>query len=147
MTMRRWFVVLVGAALFVPGTQTVLGAGGKQAARFASLEAQAPEVARAQALAWLKGAAAGDAAKLQRAEAIWKQEDRTVLDRLADTFALGSADAARLLTAARNPLSAPPTEVPDGAPVAKPVVSKVEVMTYPHARKVISDPSNRNGVL
>jgi hypothetical protein len=112
MTMRRWFAVLVGAALCVQGTQTVLGADEKKAARFASLEAQAPEVARAQALAWLKDAARGDAAKLQRAEAIWKQEDRTVLDRLADTFALGNADAARLLAKARNPLSAPPTEVP-----------------------------------
>jgi hypothetical protein len=111
MTMRRWFAVLVGAALCVQGTQTVLGADGKQAARFASLEAQAPEAARAQALAWLKNAG-GDAAKLRRAEAIWRQEDRTVLDRLADTFALGNADAARLLTAARNPLSVAPTAVP-----------------------------------
>jgi hypothetical protein len=112
MTMRHWFAVMVGAALCVQGTQNVLGADGKQAARFASLEAQAPEVARAQALAWLKDAARGDTAKLQRAEAIWRQEDRTVLDRLADTFALGNADAARLLVEARNPLSAPPTAVP-----------------------------------
>src|SRR5438477_244139 len=82
MTMRRWFAVLVGAALFVQGSQTVRGADGKQAARFASLEAQAPEVARAQALAWLKGAAPGDAAKLQRAEAIWKQEAGTTVTRL-----------------------------------------------------------------
>ena len=112
MTSRRWFAVLVGAALFAQGTQTVLGADGKQAARFASLEAQAPEAARAQALAWLKDAAAGDAAKLQRAEALWKQEDRTVLDRLADTFALGSADAARLLAETRNPLAPAPVKVP-----------------------------------
>src|SRR5205823_4892368 len=84
----------------------------KKTARFASLEGIAPEAARARALAWFKETVRNDAARMWQFEAIWKQDDRTVLDRLADTFTLGSADAARLLTEARNPLAAPPTQVP-----------------------------------
>src|SRR5262249_27031181 len=88
-----------------------LGDDGKKAARFMSLESQAPEAARARALAWLKDAAAGDADKLRRAEALWRQEDRTVLDRLAGTFPLGNADAAPPLAQARGPQAPAPTEV------------------------------------
>jgi hypothetical protein len=110
MTSVRRFAILAAAILLAQGTATA--ADGKQGARFTTLESQTPETAQAQALAWLKQAAPNDAAKLRSFEALWKQEDRTVLDRLADTFALGSADAARLLAEARNPLAAPPTEIP-----------------------------------
>ena len=36
-----------------------------------------------------------------------------MLDRLADTFALGNADAAKILTEARHPLSPAPVKVPE----------------------------------
>src|SRR5262249_6714198 len=49
---------------------------------------------------------------LQKFDAIWKRGDGTVLDRVADTLALGDAQAARLLAEARDPLAPAPTEVP-----------------------------------
>src|SRR4051794_13141056 len=71
-----------------------------------------PEVARARAEAWLKEVARGDAAKTQQLASVWSQESRSVVDRLADTFALGSPEAAKLLREARDPLSPAPTAVP-----------------------------------
>jgi len=67
---------------------------------------------RARAQAWLKEVAKGDAATTQRFEAIWRQESRSTLDRLADTLALGDADAAKLLAEARNLAVVPALEVP-----------------------------------
>jgi len=69
-------------------------------------------VARARAEAWLKGAVNGDAARMQQFQALWKNGDRAVLDLVADTLALGNADAAKLLAAARNPLAVPPLQAP-----------------------------------
>jgi hypothetical protein len=112
MTTGRWFAALVGAVLLVQGAQTTNGADAKKGARFASLESQTPEAVQAKALAWFKDAVKGDAARLARFQAIWKQDDRTIVDRLADTFVLGSADAARLMAEARNPLTPAPTKVP-----------------------------------
>ena len=84
----------------------------KRGATFGALEGLTPEVARARAEAWLKQVAPGDPAKTRQFASIWNQEDRSVLDRLAQTFALGNAAAARLLAEARNPLSPAPTQVP-----------------------------------
>jgi len=67
---------------------------------------------RARADAWLQQVAKGDATKTQQFEAIWRQEDRSALDRLADTLALGDADAAKLLGEARNLAAVPPLDVP-----------------------------------
>jgi len=78
---------------------------------FGPLEAVTPDAARARALAWLKEAAPGDAAKLADFDKIWKQ-DRPVLDLVADTFALGNADAAKLLREARDVTVPAPTTVP-----------------------------------
>src|SRR5262249_49166968 len=43
---------------------------------------------------------------------IWAKTDRSVLDRLTNTFALGSPDAGKLLAEARDPKSPAPTKVP-----------------------------------
>jgi len=103
----------MGAALFATGGQTAFADGGKKAgARFATLEGMAPEAAQARALAWLKDATRNDAAKVAQFTQIWKQEDRPVIDRLADTFSLGSPAAAALLREARNPTAPAPLEVP-----------------------------------
>jgi hypothetical protein len=112
MKTRRWLAVLMGAALLVAGGQTALAQNGKKAgARFATLEGMAPEAAQAKALAWLKEATKNDAGKLAEFQKVW-QGDRPVIDRLADTFVLGSPQAAALLREARNPVAPAPTEVP-----------------------------------
>jgi hypothetical protein len=84
----------------------------KRRATFGALEGLTPEAAQTQAAAWLKEVAPGDPAKTRQFEAIWKHEERSAVDRLADTFALANPAAARLLGEARSPLTAPPTEVP-----------------------------------
>src|SRR5262249_2921937 len=52
-----------------------------------------------------------DTAAHESFTAIWDQPDRPVLDRVAGAFALGHAEAARLLVAARDPVAAAPKEV------------------------------------
>jgi polyhydroxyalkanoate synthesis regulator phasin len=79
---------------------------------FGALEATSPEKARAQAEAWLKEVGKTDATTTTRFTAIWAQDERPVLDRLADTFALGDERAAKLLADARDPLTSAPTSVP-----------------------------------
>ncbi len=83
----------------------------KQKLTFGALEATSPEAARAQAEAWLKATPNG-AAKLQQFQSIWKQDGLSVLERLAETFALGNAQAAQLLRDANNPLAPAPTAMP-----------------------------------
>jgi hypothetical protein len=103
----------MGVALFAAGGQTAFADGGKKAgARFETLEGMAPDIAQARALAWLKDATKNDAAKAAQFKKIWEQEDRPVIDRLSDTFTLGSPAAAALLREARNPTAPAPTEVP-----------------------------------
>jgi hypothetical protein len=110
--MRHFILSAAALAFLLAGSQAV-SANEKKEIAFGALEAVAIDAAKARAADWLKEAGKNDPATLQRFETIWKQEDRTVLDRLADTFALANADAANLLAEARNPLSLAPTKVPD----------------------------------
>jgi hypothetical protein len=78
---------------------------------FGELQAPSPGEARSQALAWLQGAGKADVATLKKFEEIWSI-DRPVLDRVAQTLALGDAEAAKLLAEARDPSKPAPTTVP-----------------------------------
>ncbi len=106
---RWWIIVAIG--LLLVGSGPAL-ADGKRVITFGALEATKAETARAQAEAWLKQIGKADAATMQQFAAVWGREDRTVLDRVADSLALGNADAARLLEAARNPAAPAPVAVP-----------------------------------
>jgi hypothetical protein len=92
--------------------QSRAGDARKPALAFGALEAVSPEAARAQAEAWLKQVGKTDPATTARFQEIWKQEERPVIDRLSDTFVLGSEAAAKLLAEARDPLAPAPTAVP-----------------------------------
>jgi uncharacterized membrane protein YgcG len=81
-------------------------------AAFGILKGAAADAVQAKAIAWLKQATKNDSAKIAQAAALWTRPDYSTLDDLADTFALGSADAAQLLKVVRDPLTPPPTEVP-----------------------------------
>jgi len=83
----------------------------KEIASFGTLRATAPDLARSQAEEWLKSVGKTDAASQKAFADVWSG-DRTVLDQVADTLALGNADARKLLDDARDPKSAAPTEVP-----------------------------------
>jgi hypothetical protein len=76
---------------------------------FGALRTAPVEVAKAKAADWLKSTGKMD----QKAfEAIWANEDMTVLDKVAETFKIGSADAAKLLAESANAENAPPKAVP-----------------------------------
>jgi hypothetical protein len=83
----------------------------KSTPAFGVLQSATPEAAKAQAMDWLKSAGKTDDASQKAFDAIWST-DRPTLDKLADTFALGSPDAAKLLADARNPDAAAPQEAP-----------------------------------
>jgi hypothetical protein len=102
----------LGVLLF-GGSQALIGNDKERVVSFGALEAVTPEAARAQAAAWLKNVGKADAATLAKLDVIWKQNDRPLLDRLADTLALGSGEADRLLREARDPFAPPPVKVAD----------------------------------
>lgn len=89
------------------------GAAERREVAFGALEPSSAEAVQAKAAAWLKETGKTDPATLERFQAIWKQQDRTVLDRLAETFALGNVEAANLLKEGREPHTAAPTKVPE----------------------------------
>jgi hypothetical protein len=79
---------------------------------FGMLKAPAADQVRAQALDWLKATGKADEAAFKSFETVWAQADRPLLDRVADTLALGDPEAARLLSEARNSTAPAPQEVP-----------------------------------
>lgn len=85
----------------------------KEFVAFGSLRSVSLESARTQALDWLKSTGKTDAASMQAFEAIWSApEGPSILERLARTFALGDAEADKLLKEASDPAGAAPTSVP-----------------------------------
>jgi hypothetical protein len=108
---------ILALSLTVPllGALAVQGAERSKAPRevasFGTLQAASADAVRAQALDWLKGVGKNDAASQKAFDAIWKT-DRPVIDRLADTFALGDPAAAKLLADARDVSKPAPTNVP-----------------------------------
>lgn len=79
---------------------------------FGSLKAPSIDKARADAKAWLKSVGKDDAATQAKFDKIWKDTDRSVLDRVADTLALGNEEAAKLLAEVADTTSPAPMAVP-----------------------------------
>jgi hypothetical protein len=114
------------AAIFLGGVLALpllLGGGGRVQAgsekkpqkdlpSFSQLQSPTPEVARGQALAWLKRVGMIDAATQKAFDELWAS-DRPLLDKVSGTLALGDPAAAQLLQEARDPDTAAPTSVPD----------------------------------
>jgi hypothetical protein len=82
----------------------------KDVAGFGSLDTMSVEAAKVKAAEWFKAAGKNDTKAF---DAIWATADKTILDKVSDTLTLGDADAAKLLTEARDPKSPAPTDVPD----------------------------------
>jgi hypothetical protein len=98
-------VALCGGSLWAADVEK------KSTPAFGVLQSATPEAAKAQALEWLKSVGKTDDASVKAFDALWAA-DRPTLDKLADTFSLGNADAAKLLIDARNPDAAAPLEAP-----------------------------------
>jgi tetratricopeptide (TPR) repeat protein len=80
----------------------------KDTSSFGVLQTPTADAAKAQAQEWLKTAGKMDEAAFA---AIWSS-DKPTLDKVAQTLALGDADAAQLLTQARDESVPAPTAVP-----------------------------------
>jgi tetratricopeptide (TPR) repeat protein len=84
----------------------------KETPSFGVMRAPAADAVRAQAQAWLQKTGKTDAATQKAFDALWATE-RSLLDKLVDTFALGEPAAAQLLKEARDPDTPAPTSVPN----------------------------------
>ena len=76
---------------------------------FSTMKAATPEVAKQKAAAYLKAAGKFDQAAFDK---VWADEKRSVLDRTADSLALGSTEAAAALAGARRHDGAAPEAAP-----------------------------------
>jgi len=84
----------------------------KDFAVFGTLAAPSDVKVRLDAANWLKETGKYEANR-QAFDALWADQHMSMLDKVAGTFALGDAEAARLLTNARNPLTPAPTNLPE----------------------------------
>jgi hypothetical protein len=104
-------------ALLVPlvGASAVWADAEKKSAKdlisFGTLRAPSPDEVRDQALTWLTSVGKSDAATLKTFEEIWSTQ-RPVVDRVAETLALGDGEAAKLLAEARDLSKPAPTAAP-----------------------------------
>jgi hypothetical protein len=112
--LTHWFSVAALALLLVAANRAQADSEKKpkkEQASFSLLRATAPETARSQAHDWLKGVGKTDTATMKSFEQIWSG-DRPLVDKVADTLALGNPTAAQLLKDARDPDAPAPTSVP-----------------------------------
>lgn len=79
---------------------------------FGVLQAPSEVQVRVQAANWLKEVGQYDA-KRAAFDALWAAKDKSLLDKLAETFSLGDADAARVLNEAKNASASAPTALPE----------------------------------
>jgi len=110
MSMKMWLAGLAVTAALAGLTQPV--AAQDNTAQFGELKAASADAVKAKALAWLNKATGNDAAQARACQELWSRADRSILDNLADTFALGNADAAALLAVVRDPKAPQPYGVP-----------------------------------
>lgn len=108
--MKRLWVSVASLALLLSVGGVAFGNDQKSA--FGALEAVNAAAAQAKLSAWLKEVGKSDAATTAKLEAIWKENHRSVLDRVADSFALGDPLAAQLMAEARDPLAPAPVVLP-----------------------------------
>jgi len=101
-TVALALLLIVGGVVRADGTK----------AGFGALDVVTADAAKVKLAAWLKEVGKSDAASTAKLDAIWKETNRSVLDRVADSFALGDPVAAQLMAEARDPLAPAPIVLP-----------------------------------
>jgi hypothetical protein len=81
----------------------------KKPAAFGALESMSAEQAQIKLAVWLKEVGKSDDAKLKT---LWSDDKRSILDRVADSLALGDPIAAKLMAEARDPQAPAPIVLP-----------------------------------
>jgi len=100
-------VLSTGLAAF--DAPVVSAADKKPTFGFSTLKTSTPEAAKAKTEAWLKSVGKFDQAAFDK---VWADEGRTILDRTADSLALGSPEAATILANVRKHDAPAPAETP-----------------------------------
>jgi hypothetical protein len=111
MALRSWrlpALALAGACFSATPLPAADAPKPKEIASFGTLQAPTADAAKAQAAAWYARSGGKDQAKF---DAIWGT-DRPMLEKIADTLALGNADAAKILKEARDANSPAPEGIP-----------------------------------
>ncbi len=112
MRFTRWLsLAALGALLCGAGLQAAEKKPLKELPSFGLLRGMSAEQAQAAARDWLTSTGKADAATLAQFDRIWKS-DRVLVDKVAQSLALGEPAVKTLLDQARDPDAAAPTTVP-----------------------------------
>lgn len=113
MRLNRWFAATAPALLLLGSVAQAEPEKkpAKDLPTFGTLRRVDDKAAQDQALEWLKSTGKNDARSLAAFDTIWKG-DRPVIDKVADTLALGDTNAASVLAEARDESAPPPTAIP-----------------------------------
>jgi len=84
----------------------------KSVHNFGTLTTLSADEARAKVDAWLKSVGKADEATTKTVDAIWADENSSILDKVSEALMIGSPEAKQLLIDGRNPKVSAPTEVP-----------------------------------
>lgn len=110
MTIRKLFAAAaLSTAVAAPASAADPAAKPAPVFGFSTLKSATPEAAKAKAEAWLKSVGKFDAAAFNK---VWADETKTVLDRTADSLALGNTEAAKVLADVRKIDTPAPAELP-----------------------------------
>jgi len=102
---RLWLSSMALALLLGPASRAV---ANDKVVTFGALERPDAAAVRAQVETWLQ--LSGKSDMVAKLDVLW-QQDRSLVERVADAIALGSPAAAKLLIEARDPNGAAPVEV------------------------------------
>jgi hypothetical protein len=110
-TIRQWLRSTAFAVGILAGPPTLMAADqpSKPVFAFANLKSASVADAKAKAEAYLKKAGTFNEAAFNE---IWSQDNRTVLDRTADSLAMSNTEAAAALASARNGDAPAPVALP-----------------------------------
>lgn len=110
MTVRTWLsAAAVSAGVILGGIGSTTAAEKSPEFTFGRLDVANTEVAKLKAEAWLKSTGKMEAGKFN---AVWGNTDTTILDKLAETFKLGSPEAAKIIDESANAETIAPKAVP-----------------------------------
>jgi hypothetical protein len=106
-------ILIVTCALMLCVAGNAFGQGQeKRTGGFGALDALTADGAKNKLAAWLKEVGKSDAATAGKLDTIWKDQSRSILDRVADSLALGDPVAAKLMLEARDPAAPAPIILP-----------------------------------
>jgi len=112
LSISRYSLGLLTACLLATGVTAAEKGTSKESASFGVLTAPSETSVRVKAAKWLKDAGKYDTHRAAF-DKLWADTSKPLLDKLAETFALGDPAVAQMLSEARDRISLAPTALPD----------------------------------